>query len=201
MHDMTFCLRRAAWAAAAFALAFSGMARADEFNLEDQVAVCASCHGEAGVPQEKITPVIWGQHVGYTYLQLKDFKSGDRKHDVMNAVAEPLARQDMLALAEYFAAKPWPRASAKSAPEEIATRAERTNVAVACTGCHQAGYKGEGTQARLAGQSQEYLMKTLVDIRTGERANNAGMTALMKATDLDDLAAMSEYLAGLIPVQ
>jgi cytochrome c553 len=170
---------------------------AQEFNLEEQVQVCNACHGEKGIPPEKTTPVIWGQHLGYTYLQLKDFKSKDRVHEVMNAVAEPLVRKDMLALAEYFANKPWPRTDAKSASEEVAFIAARSNSAVGCTGCHQDGYKGEGTQARLAGQTREYLLKTMFDIRTGERGNNAGMTTLMKATSEEDLTALAEYLAAL----
>ena len=41
--------------------------------------MCGGCHGENGVPQEKTTPVIWGQHLGYLYLQLRDYKRGDRK--------------------------------------------------------------------------------------------------------------------------
>ena len=41
-------------------------ARAD--TIDDKAALCASCHGEKGVPQEKITPIIWGQSVGYLYL-------------------------------------------------------------------------------------------------------------------------------------
>jgi len=29
------------------------------------------------------TPVIWGEQPGYLYLQLRDFKSGARKSDIM----------------------------------------------------------------------------------------------------------------------
>jgi cytochrome c553 len=49
----------------------------------------------------------------------------------------------------------------------------------------------------LAGQFKEYLIKSMLDFRTRERANNPGMSDLMLATAPDDLAAMAEYLAGL----
>jgi cytochrome c553 len=67
---------------------------------------------------------------------------------------------------------------------------------VGCTGCHQAGYLGEGTQPRLAGQSKEYLKKTMLDFRNKKRGNNPGMTDLMLAISEDDIAALADYLAG-----
>ena len=68
---------------------------------------------------------------------------------------------------------------------------------VGCTGCHQGQYQGEGTQPRLAGQSQEYLRQTMIDFRTRARGNNPGMTDLMLATSEDDIAALAQYMAGL----
>jgi len=50
---------------------------------------------------------------------------------------------------------------------------------------------------RLAGQTRDYLTKTITDFRTRARGNNPGMTDLMLATAPDDLAALSEYLSGL----
>jgi cytochrome c553 len=108
-----------------------------------------------------------------------------------------LERPDMLAIAEYYSKKPWPRNTQKPANDEIALKAARANTAVGCTGCHQEMYKGEGTQARLAGQNREYMQKTMLEIRSGVRANNAGMTTLMKSIQEDDIIAAAEYLAGL----
>jgi cytochrome c553 len=169
----------------------------DGDRLQEQVKLCSACHGEKGIPQEKTTPIIWGQHQGYLYLQLRDFKNGDRKNEQMGPVAEPLERADMLALAEYFSKKAWPRTVQPPAKDDVALTAARANTAVGCTGCHQNQYRGEGTQARLAGQTREYLFKTMLEIRTGARGNNPGMTTLMKATNEEDIAALAEYLAGL----
>jgi cytochrome c553 len=44
---------------------------------------------------------------------------------------------------------------------------------------------------------RDYLTKTITDFRSHARANNPGMSDLMNATPLDDLAALEEYLAGL----
>ena len=150
-----------------------------------------------GVPPDKTFPVIWGQHQGYLYLQLRDFKSGTRKNDAMAPFVEGMERDDMMALAAYFSKKPWPDLRQPLAPDAVVARAVRTNTAVGCTGCHLAQYQGDGTQPRLAGQTKEYLAKSMLDFRTRERANNPGMSDLMIATPEDDLAAMAEYLAGL----
>src|SRR5690349_19336428 len=72
----------------------------DTAKLQEQVQLCAACHGENGIPLEKTTPIIWGQTLGYQYLQLKDYKNGDRKNEQMTPVVELLERQDLLALAE-----------------------------------------------------------------------------------------------------
>jgi cytochrome c553 len=171
------------------------LARAE--TIEDKAAVCASCHGEDGIPPDKTFPVIWGQHQGYIYLQLRDFKRGSRKSDAMAPFVEQMERDDMMALAEYFSKKPWPDLRQPPAPANVVMQAQLTNTSVGCTGCHQAQYQGEGTQPRLAGQFKEYLIKSMLDFRTRERANNPGMSDLMLATAPDDLAAMAEYLAGL----
>ena len=60
-----------------------------------------------------------------------------------------------------------------------------------------ASYLGDGTQPRLAGQSAEYMLQSMLDFRTRKRGNNPGMSDLMRATSEDDLAALAAYLAGL----
>src|SRR5258708_2738185 len=87
-------------------LAFIPLAAAQ--SIEEKAQACAACHGEAGIPPDRSWPVIWGQHQGYLYLQLRDFKSGSRKSDVMGPIAEALERDDMLALGLYFSQKKWP---------------------------------------------------------------------------------------------
>ena len=165
-------------------------------SIEEKAALCTACHGEKGIPIDKDTPVIAGQTQGYLYFQLRDYKSGARKDDRMSPVAQMLERPDMMALAEYFSKQPWPALGQPPAPADVAARAQRTNTAVACTGCHQGEYQGEGTQPRLAGQTREYLVKSMLDFRTRKRGNNPGMSDLMLATPEDEITPMAEYLAG-----
>jgi cytochrome c553 len=165
--------------------------------VADKAKLCATCHGEQGIPINKTIPVIWGQNEGYIYLQLRDFKSGARKNALMNPIAAQLEKDDQLALAAYFSKQKWPNLQQPSAPNDIAAKAQSTAASVGCPGCHLDHFQGDGTTARLAGQWQEYLHAQMMGFRDGSRGNNPGMSDLMKATSPDDLAALAQYLAGL----
>jgi cytochrome c553 len=166
-------------------------------SIEEKVQVCAGCHGADGKPVDKTIPIIWGQQAGYLYIQLRDFKRGDRKSDIMQPIASPMARDDMQAIAEYFAAKPWPDLGQPRAAKDVAERASSANRSVGCTGCHLDHFQGDSSVPRLAGLSREYLTQEMNDFRTRARGNNPGMSDLMLATSPDDIAALAEYLSGL----
>ena len=166
-------------------------------TIEEKAQICGACHGENGVPQQKAMPVIWGQYQGYLYLQLRDYKSGARKNDIMSPLAQTMERDEMMALALYFSQKPWPDLQQPPAPADVAKRAVAANVSIGCTGCHLGEYQGAGTQPRLAGQTREYLHQSMMDFRNRTRGNNPGMTDLMLATSVEDLEALAQYMAGL----
>jgi cytochrome c553 len=166
-------------------------------SIEEKVQVCSGCHGENGKPVDKTIPNIWGQQAGYIYIQLRDFKRGDRKSEIMQPIASPFERNDMLAIAEYFSKKPWPDLGQPRAPKDVAQKALTASGSIGCTGCHLEQFQGDSTVPRLAGQGRDYLAQTMNDFRTRARGNNPGMSDLMIATPVDDLAALAQYLAGL----
>lgn len=166
-------------------------------TIEQKAQICTACHGDNGTPQQKDHPVIWGQQLGYLFIELRDFKTGARKNDLMSPIAQGLDFSDLMPLAQYFSQKPWPNLGQPPAAGDVAAQAQRANASVVCTSCHQEGFKGDSTQPRLAGQNHDYMAKTMTDFRTGVRANNPGMTDLMKAISQSDIAALATYLAGL----
>jgi cytochrome c553 len=192
LRGVTVILRLAIFALiAATALAH---ARAD--GVENTAQICAACHGTMGVPGDPAIPVIWGQNEGYLYLQLRDMKRGSRKVEVMAPIVQQLEKPDLQALAAYFSTKPWPDLAQPSSSEPDTRRALQANGSIGCTGCHFDSYMAAGSVPRLAGQQRAYLAKTMLDFRTGARANNPGMTDLMNAADPADLTALASYLSG-----
>jgi len=185
-----------AFLCAAVAAAWLPAPAARAQSVEDKASVCSACHGEAGVPADKSIPVLWGQNEGYIYLELRDFKLGNRKSDVMSQIALGLEKQDMKDLAAYFAAKPWPNLGQPRAAADVALHAETIDNSAGCKGCHMANWQGDSTTPRLAGQGVQYLRETMTQFRNGERMNNPWMSALLKTYTDADIDALSKYLAG-----
>jgi cytochrome c553 len=183
--------------AAVLALIFIGTIPSSAQSIEEKTQICAGCHGADGKPIDKTIPTLWGQQQGYIYIQLRDFKRGDRKSDIMQPIASAFERDEMLAIADYFSKKPWPDLGQPRAPKDVSERAVKANASVGCTGCHLDRFQGDGTVPRLAGMGRDYLTKTIADFRSHARGNNPGMSDLMNATSPDDLAALEEYLSGL----
>ena len=166
-------------------------------SVEDKAGLCSPCHGEKGLPAEPAIPIIWGQHSGYLYLQIRDYQKGARKDDRMTPIAQSLAKEDLLALAAYFSTKPWPKTGAPSASKADTAVAKTAINSVVCTSCHLEEFQGDSSVPRLADQVDRYLLKTMIDFRDHARANNPGMSDLMNTVTPEQLGAMANYLAGL----
>src|SRR5580658_7714520 len=94
-------------AGAVFVLFIAPAFAADD--IETKAQVCAACHGENGVPIDpKTTPIIWGQQSNYLFKELQNYHSGERKSPMMQPMVHDFSFDDLRALANYFAAKPWP---------------------------------------------------------------------------------------------
>ena len=166
-------------------------------SIEDKAALCGACHGEKGLPADPSIPIIWGQHEGYLYLELRDFQKGARKDDRMTPIAQSLSKEDAVALAAYFAAKSWPRTGAPEASKTDTAIAMTAIKSVVCTSCHLEEFQGDSSIPRLAGQEADYLAKTMTDFRNRTRANNPGMSDLMNTVTPEQIAAMAKFHAGL----
>lgn len=65
-------------------------------------AVCAGCHGPAGVSANPLWPNLAGQKDAYLVKQLKALRDGTRTDPMMSAMAKPLSDDDIANLAAYF---------------------------------------------------------------------------------------------------
>ena len=166
-------------------------------SIEDKAALCAACHGVKGLPADPSIPIIWGQHEGYLYLELRDFQKGARKNDQMAPIAQSLSKEDALALAQYFSAKPWPKTEAPSASKTDTATAMTAINSVVCASCHLEQFQGDSAIPRLADQEADYLAKTMTDFRARTRANNPGMSDLCNMVTPEQIAAIAAYLSGL----
>ncbi len=66
-------------------------------------AVCVSCHGVDGIATAPDVPHLAGEVNIYLDTQLKAFRSGKRKHDVMTPIAAELSNQQIREYANWYA--------------------------------------------------------------------------------------------------
>jgi cytochrome c553 len=169
-------------------------AAADEYTaIREKLELCAGCHGEKGASRNPDFPILAGQHLYYLYVQLKDFKSGFRKNDIMSPLAADLEKAEMWSMAKYFSEQKWPRIGF-SAEKAKAAKGERATVAGQCVQCHLGGYEGNSRIPRLAGQFPKYLNKTMRDFKNKVRTNSPAKSSLMVSYDDADIEAMSDFL-------
>ena len=157
--------------------------------------LCMACHGVNGLPEDREVPVIWGQHFYYLYVQLKDFKAGRRKNEIMEGIVKDLSRKDMKALAQYFSEKKFPETGYRS-DDAVAALGERATGAGQCVQCHLGGYEGDSRVPRLKGQTVTYLNKTMLEFKKRIRMNSPAKSSLFASYSDEDIARMAEFLAG-----
>ena len=92
------------------ALAQTVPASGDAAAGKQKTAMCAGCHGIAGwrtaYPEVYQVPMIHGQHQAYIVRALQAYRSGERSHPSMRAIAASLSDQDINNLAAYYGAPP-----------------------------------------------------------------------------------------------
>lgn len=166
-------------------------------------ATCLACHTADGTRGTPANPILQGQHPEYLVKQLQDYKAGRRVNAIMQGMAAILSDEDMVHVAAFYASKPpVPGYSQNKELVELGESIWRGGIKAkgvpACAACH--GPVGSGIPAqypRLAGQHHDYTLATMLAFRSGERGNNAQMSAIAYKMNDREIRAVSDYIAGL----
>jgi cytochrome c553 len=179
---------------------------------------CMECHGEDGQGSvvtngtEGHFAKLAGQHPAYVLKQIRDFRSGARKHDQMAIMARSVSDEDVRDIAAYFAGLPVmapdgsgrvpAKAEALSKGRALFEEGDAARGVPSCASCH--GPKGEGIPAQplvpiVGGQEWRYVDKQLRDWRAGERRNGPDplMNQVTKVLTDKDIEALATYLSGM----
>lgn len=78
----------------------------DPAKGREKVQMCQGCHGIEGwrtaFPEVYKVPRIGGQHPEYLVRALQAYRSGERSHPTMKAIAASLTDRDMADIAAYY---------------------------------------------------------------------------------------------------
>lgn len=172
--------------------------------------VCAACHNADGNSLIPTNPKLAGQHEGYLYKQLRNFKgeggkAPERTNPIMNGMVAAFDDATLRDLAAYFASQKFNPEVAKNRDSvELAQKLYRggnpAKGVPACAGCH--GPTGAGIPAqfpRIYGQYADYTEAQLKAFRLGDRANdpNKMMRSIADRLSDADIKALADYVAGL----
>lgn len=158
---------------------------------------CAACHGADGNSQTGNFPNLAGQSWRYIYVQLKDYKEGRRKDPVMTAMAATLSKQEMIDVANFFAAQPAKPSSFKADEGKVKLGKAKADETL-CAMCHLGGFAGQNEIPRVAGQQYEYIVKQMSDFKARNRTNDAGnMTSVAQTLNETDIENLAHYITSL----
>lgn len=93
----------AALSALALALSVAPAQARDPEAGRAKAQACAVCHGPLGISSTPDAPHLAGQPAIYVAAQLRAYKSGARRHEVMAVMARPLSDDDIDNLAAWYA--------------------------------------------------------------------------------------------------
>lgn len=173
-------------------------------NGKKLATACAGCHGEDGISKTPGYPSLAGQMPTYLYKQLRDYADGSRSDAMMSAIAQGLSEQDSADLAAWYASLD---KQVKGKTANIGDTAERLvftgdgkRTLAPCFVCHGANGEGEKMDIpALAGQRQDYLIKSMQDFKAGTRKNDIYQRMRLIAEQLTDkeIIAIAEYYKSL----
>ncbi len=160
---------------------------------------CNGCHGVDGVSQTALVASLAGQSDEFVQWQLVYFRSGVRKSEVMNPIAEALDNEQIRNLGAYYAALPPPAPPPAAADDALAQTGAKLAAQHRCRSCHSDGFIGFRAAARLAGQREDVLLKALRDFKSGARVGSgvASMSDVTFELRDDDMQALAHFMSTL----
>jgi cytochrome c553 len=161
--------------------------------------LCAGCHGENGISQTDNIPSLAGQPDQFIQWQLVFFRSGSRKNEQMQPIAEQIDNDDIRNLGAYFASLTPPKSTKPDDNPDLSSKGAQAAVGRRCASCHTDSFAGTKAVARIAGQREDYLLKALHDYKTGVRSGGgmAAMADVAYPLSEEEIAALAHYLALL----
>lgn len=191
------------WACCGLALSLSAAVSAHAADAiaagREKADMCVGCHGEKGISQTENIPSLAGQQDQFIQWQLVFFRSGARKNEQMQPIAEQVSNEDIRNLGAYFASLTPAKDPKPDDNPDLSKKGAQAAVGRRCASCHTDSYAGTKAVARLAGQREEYLVKALHDYKSGVRSGGAGaaMTDVAYPLSDEEITALAHYLAHL----
>jgi cytochrome c553 len=138
-------------------------------TVEEKMAPCLACHGETGTSETENTPSLGAQNPPYALIQIFMFREKLRVFEVMNEMAKPLSDGDLRAISDRIAKLPAPKPASDPGDPARLTHAQALMQQHRCLFCHKDDLGGGENVPRIAGQREDYVVKTLREYKANTR--------------------------------
>lgn len=164
-------------------------------SFKERMDVCLACHGENGTSQTEQTPSLGAQQPAYTLIQLYMFREKMRNIEIMTEMAKGLTDDDLRAFSDFIAKLPQPVPVDAGDPARM-QRAATIVQQHRCASCHNDNFRGRDTIPNIAGQREDYLVRTMREYKDNTRRSyEATMTDLLQAVTVEQIDDLAYYLA------
>ena len=164
-------------------------------TFQERLTLCLICHGEKGQSAKPEVPSPGAQPAFYLLIQLYMFRERQRVVELMNEATKGLTDDELRKLADIVSKLP-PPAPAEGPADD--SRMEKGRVLIQqhrCNFCHQ-NLAGQENVPRLAGQREDYLVKTLREYKTNTRRGyDASMAEVMYPLDDAQILDLAYFIA------
>jgi len=176
-------------------LLFACTVRARAGPIDERMAPCLSCHGEKGQSFNPQTPSLGAQTSPYVLIQLFLFREKLRRFDLMNDAVKGFTDDDLRTFADTISKLPPPAPTTDATDPARMARGQALARQYRCNVCHNADLAGRANVPRIAGQREDFLIKTMREykgnIRPGYDASMADVLQPIPDADILDLAYFS----------
>src|SRR5262245_4379647 len=164
--------------------------------VQDKLAPCLACHGESGQSQTPEVPSLGGQPAFYLLAQILMFRERMRAIEPMTQMLQGASDTDLRATADALAKLPPPQPDATPLEPGRAERARALIQRNRCNVCHTPNFAGVENVPRLAGQREDYLLKSLRGYKDNSRRGyDTQMADVAEPLSDADFVDLAHYLA------
>jgi cytochrome c553 len=167
-------------------------------TTEQRLLTCLACHGASGASKLPGVPSLGAMPADYVLTQLYMFREKMRVAAPMNALAEKLSDDDLRDLGDAVNKLPAPQPAGEAL---AAADQDHGNALVGryhCNSCHGADLAGHDNIPRIAGQREDYLLKSLTDYKSGARPGySPAMSEASKEIKPEDIPVLARFVASL----
>ena len=162
----------------------------------DIAAVCNACHGPNGNSIQKGVPSLTRLHPDYIQAAIKNYKNGNRKHEMMTTLVSYLSDVESEKVSLYYATQVPTVTKFKGKGSENEAR----KIVGQCNNCH--GTNGNSEKLKiptLAGQNVSYLISAIQAYKSGERQHEDMQKAVMDLSQ-EDIKNITTYYGNQKPL-